>query len=224
MPVGWTDGDDGCSEAADEGEHMTTEDDSSRGADAEAGGVNAEEAKAAASSIVEVMKAALEAAVEAAPRPVWALAGLLLAVRSLRTALPTVTPLTEDDISEAMDFVRATYVGEAKGACVAVASSIINARCAHAHPEQEDYEAVVHEAASCIDMFQRGSTVNHPVTMLVVLYAARQIAFALLKHEHPDEYERMCLVAKAMENAVKPKAIGIVSVPTNTHFTKGGDA
>ena len=203
---------------------MTTEDGSSRGADTEAGGVNAEEAKAAASGIVDVMKAALEAAVEAAPRPEWALAGLLLAVRSLRTALPIVLPLTEGSIPATLDFVRDTYVGEAKQACVAVTTSILNARCAHAPAEQEDYEAVVREAASCIDMFRNGSTVNHPVTMLVVLYAARQIALALLKQQHPDEYEHMCLVAKAMENAVKPKAIEIVSVPANTHFTKGGDA
>jgi hypothetical protein len=189
-----------------------------------ASGLEPGEAKLAASGIVEVMKVALEAAVEAAPRPGWALAGLLLAVRSLRTALLAGRSLTEDDISETLDFVRATYVGEAKGACVAVADAIVSARCAYAHPEREDHEAVVREAASCIDMFQRGSTVNHPVTMLVVLYAARQIAFALLKHQHPDEYEHLCAVAKAMENAVKPKTIGIVSIPNNTHFSKGGDA
>lgn len=205
-----------------------TDDKDSAGSSPPAGsggsGVSAAEARAAASGIVEVMKAAVEAAVEAAPKPEWALAGLLLAARSLRSLLPTVTALTEDDLSATLDFVRETYVGEAKEACVAVARAIVTERCATVAPDNEDLAAVIREASSCIDGLQRSGAVQHPVTMLVVLYAARQMAFALLKHQNPDEYEHMCLVAKAMENAVKPKAIGIVSVPANTHFTKGGDA
>ena len=188
------------------------------------GGVTMEEAQATAAGIVDVMRAALEAAVGASNKPGQAYAGLLLATRSLRATLQLDGPLSEDATQDALEFVRATFVGEAKESCISVARLIIREHCTEATASHEDLQSVVNEAATCIDRLLHSGTVKHPVTMLVVLYAARQMAFALLKHQHPDEYEHLCSIAKAMENAVKPKAIGVVTMPANMHFSKGGDA
>jgi hypothetical protein len=187
-------------------------------------GMDSDEAQKASEGIVEVMHAVLETAVGTSGKPGWALAGVLLAARSMRLALPRETSLTEEDLSHTLDFVRTTFVGDAKESCIKVAQDVIRAHCTSAGVSNENLEAVVKEAAACVEGLQNSGNVEHPITMLVVLYAARQMVLALLKHQHPDEYKEMYAIARSMENSVRPRAVHVMEVPLTANFTKGGDA
>jgi hypothetical protein len=181
-------------------------------------------AEEAAQGISKVMQAALDAAIGESERPGWALAGLLLAARSLRAALPLETSLTEEDLSHTLDFVRNMFVEEVKQGCVTLARRSIREHCTRATASEEQLRAVVRDAALCVENLSSSGDVEHPITMLVVLYAARQMVLAMLKHRHPDEYEQMYSIARSMENSIRPHAVEVMEIPLNTNMSKGGSA
>ena len=177
----------------------------------------------AAREITATMQAVLAAAVGASRKPGLALSALRLAGHALRVAILDDGVLDEQETTAAERFADSAHESDTNGTGACLASREIHLRSVHAHASREEIQSVLEEATMCLDgMGQRGSV--HPITQLVILFAAREMAFAMLKHQFPDEYEEMLVTVRAMENSVRPGTIEVIPMPDRRPMSKGGSA
>jgi hypothetical protein len=177
----------------------------------------------AAREITSIMQAVLTAAVGVSHKPGLALSAVRLAGHALRVAILDDGVLSKSETDAAELFADSAHESDAQGTGAALARREIHLRGVHAHASRDEIQSVLEAATACLDgMGQRGSV--HPITQLVILYAAREMALAMLKHQFPDEYEEMLVTVRAMENSVRPGAIEVIPMSDLRPMSKGGSA
>jgi len=192
--------------------------------DPSTGAEGLEQTAEAAAEIVRIVSAILSATLNASTKPGLALSALRLANHALRAAIMETTMLTETEAAQAETFTDGMFAADNDRTAVALAIRAIDRRSTVADASDENIQGVLSAASLCLDGIHKHGNV-HPATAVVVLYAAREMAFALLKHQYPDpdEYEDLVGVIHAMENAVRPGRIDVVPMP-DVPMSKGGSA
>jgi hypothetical protein len=197
--------------------------------DAPAAGLEGTAPEDVAEEISNIVEAILGAAVGASERPGLVVASLFVAAKAFAAAMANEQILTVKDVDTAKVFATRVVRGSVMPAIVAIARKEIEARTVCAIAEPRDIATTIQEATQLLKALRRAGN-EHPITQLVILYTARNMAQALLQHVDPESYETNRVIVRAMENAMRPHKIEVVGLEDdeppmpNVPMSKGGDA
>jgi hypothetical protein len=184
---------------------------------------SAKESEAHAEEIASVMVKALEAAVSESKHPGWALAALRMATCAMRRALIKEDYMDEEAAKTMEEWVDGCITAEPDFGTALAEREMF--RRSVKMPDTEgghNMQAAINAGTQCLNTASEYAT--DPMGILVVLTAARYMAMAVFKHEHPDDYEEAYTLLRAFENTIRPKTVGVVEVPRDTTMSKGGSA
>ncbi len=176
----------------------------------------------AADELTRTVGSILSAGICGTTGPGRTIVAMRIALNAVKAALVTKGMLSAEQADYAERFAEASVSSDSGGAAAEVAIETIDLHTNTALCSPENLAETLKEAEACLHLLEERGQVS-PVTQLVILYAARELATAVLKDQEPDGYFRLLAISRAMENAIRPARVVVTHLPIR-HMSKGGSA